>query len=132
MNPPEEAVYDPREDPTAHPIRTEDPTAIYDSGDGQKRQLTIPVKILRHLPFIPMIQWLYMIDPREYYAKNLPSMHNPPPGYNAGENEPNLSLFRGKLGSASASTTKTLTHEEWRCIMLYVLNNLDEVAPYIG
>jgi hypothetical protein len=27
-----------------------------DSGDGQKRQLDIPVTILRHLPFIPMIQ----------------------------------------------------------------------------
>jgi hypothetical protein len=31
-----------------------------DSSDGQKRQLTIPVKILRHLPFVPRIQWLYM------------------------------------------------------------------------
>jgi hypothetical protein len=68
----------------------------------------------------------------KYYTENLPSVHNPPPHYNAGENESNLSLFRGQLGSASASTTKTLTHEEWRCIMLYVLNNLDEVALYIG
>jgi hypothetical protein len=31
-----------------------------DSGDGQKRQLDIPVTILRHLPFIPRIQRLYM------------------------------------------------------------------------
>ena len=31
-----------------------------DSGDGQKRQLAVPVKILWYLPFIPMIQWLYM------------------------------------------------------------------------
>jgi hypothetical protein len=68
----------------------------------------------------------------KYYAKNLPSVHNSPPRYNAGENESNLSLFRGQLGSASASTTKTLTHKEWCCIMIYVLNNLDEVAPYIG
>jgi 3-methyladenine DNA glycosylase Tag len=68
----------------------------------------------------------------KYYAENLSSVHNPPPRYNAGENESNLSLFRGQLGSARASTTKTLTHEEWRYIMLYVLNNLDEVAPYIG
>ena len=30
------------------------------SGDGQKRQLAIPVKILRYLPFIPRIQRLYM------------------------------------------------------------------------
>jgi 3-methyladenine DNA glycosylase Tag len=68
----------------------------------------------------------------KYYAKNLPSVHNPSPCYNAGENESNLSLFRGQLRSASASTSKTLTHEGWRCIMLYVLNNLDEVVLYIG
>jgi hypothetical protein len=29
-----------------------------DSGDGQKRQLTIPVKILRYLPFVLRIQRL--------------------------------------------------------------------------
>ena len=29
----------------------------------------------------------------KYYADNLPSMHNPPPRYNAGENDSNLSLF---------------------------------------
>jgi hypothetical protein len=33
-----------------------------DSSDGQKRQLTIPVKILRHLPFVPRIQRLYMTE----------------------------------------------------------------------
>jgi len=33
-----------------------------DSGDGQKRQLAIPVKILRYLPFIPRIQQLYMTE----------------------------------------------------------------------
>jgi hypothetical protein len=68
----------------------------------------------------------------KYYGENLPSVHNPPPRYNTGEDESNLSLFQGQLGSASASTTKTLTHEEWRCIMLYVLHNLEEVAPYMG
>jgi hypothetical protein len=31
-----------------------------DSSDGQKRQLDIPVTILRHLPFIPRIHRLYM------------------------------------------------------------------------
>jgi hypothetical protein len=67
-----------------------------------------------------------------YYAENLPSIHNPPPRYNARENESNLSLFRGQLGSASASTTKVLQPEEWRSIMLYVLINLDEVEPYLG
>ena len=33
-----------------------------DSGDGQKRQLTIPMKILRYLPFILRIQRLYMTE----------------------------------------------------------------------
>jgi hypothetical protein len=33
-----------------------------DSGDGQKRQLDIPVTILRHLPFILRIQHLYMTE----------------------------------------------------------------------
>jgi hypothetical protein len=67
-----------------------------------------------------------------YYAENLPSVHNPPPRYNAGENESNLSLFRGQLGTSSASTAKQLKNEEWRSIMLYVLTNLEEVEPYIG
>ena len=31
-----------------------------DSGNGQKRQLAIPLKILWYLPFISRIQWLYM------------------------------------------------------------------------
>jgi hypothetical protein len=29
----------------------------------------------------------------QYYSENLPSVHNPPPRYNAGENESSLSLF---------------------------------------
>jgi hypothetical protein len=33
-----------------------------DSSDGQKRQLDIPLTILRHLPFIPRIQRLYMTE----------------------------------------------------------------------
>jgi hypothetical protein len=33
-----------------------------DSGDGQKRQLDIPLTILWHLPFIPRIQRLYMTE----------------------------------------------------------------------
>jgi hypothetical protein len=66
-----------------------------------------------------------------YYGDNLPSVHNPPPRYNADENESNLSLFCGQLGSASGSTTKTLNHQEWCHIMLYVLTNLDEVTPYL-
>jgi hypothetical protein len=59
-------------------------------------------------------------------------VHNPPPHYNAGENELNLSLFRGQLRSTSASTAKQLKNKEWRSIMLYVLTNLEEVEPYMG
>jgi hypothetical protein len=33
-----------------------------DSSDGQKRQLDITVKILRYLPFLLRIQWLYMTE----------------------------------------------------------------------
>ena len=68
----------------------------------------------------------------KYYTKKLPNVYNPPPRYNAGENESNLSLFQGQLGSASASTTKQLKNEEWRSIMLYVLTNLVEVQSFIG
>jgi hypothetical protein len=66
-----------------------------------------------------------------YYGDKLPSVRNPPPRYNDGGNESNLGIFQGQLGSTSGSTTKTLTHEEWRHIMLYVLTNLDEVTPYM-
>jgi hypothetical protein len=65
-----------------------------------------------------------------YYGDKLSSMHNPPSCCNDGSIESNLSIFRGQLGSASGSTTKTLRHEEWRHIMLYVLTNLEEVTPY--
>ena len=68
----------------------------------------------------------------KYYTEKLPNVHNQPPRYNAGENESNLSLFQGQLGSASASTIKQLKNEEWRSIMLYVLTNLVEVHPFIG
>jgi hypothetical protein len=40
----------------------------------------------------------------KYYAEHLPSVHNHPPRYNTRENESNLSLFRGQLGSASVRT----------------------------
>jgi hypothetical protein len=59
-------------------------------------------------------------------------VHNPPPRYNAEENESSLSLFQGQFGSASDASTKTLQLQEWRNIMLYVLTNLTEVEPYMG
>ena len=67
----------------------------------------------------------------KYYAEHLPSVNNPPPHYNARENETKLSLFRGQLGRASGATYKTLSYQEWRTITMYVLRNLDEVRPYI-
>ena len=68
----------------------------------------------------------------KYYGEKLPSVHNPPPRYNAGDNELSLSIFRGQLGSASDARYKTLNYEEWRHIMFYLLTNLSEVEPYIG
>ena len=67
----------------------------------------------------------------KYNADNLPSVHNPPPRYNVGEDDSNLSLFQGQLGSASVATIKTLNLQEWRTIMLYVLTNLSEVQSCI-
>jgi hypothetical protein len=66
----------------------------------------------------------------KYYKENLPSVHDHSPRYNVVENQSKLSLFQGQFGSASASTTKQLTNEEWRSIMLYVLLNSPEVEPY--
>jgi len=57
-------------------------------------------------------------------------MHNPTPRYNASDNESNLNLSQGQLRSTSASTPKTLKHEDLHTIMLYVLTSLDDVQPY--
>jgi hypothetical protein len=66
----------------------------------------------------------------KYYKENLPSVHDHSPRYNVVENQSKLSRFQGQFGSASASTTKQLTNEEWHSIMLYVLLNSPEVEPY--
>jgi hypothetical protein len=58
-------------------------------------------------------------------------VHNPPPRYNAGENESSLSLFQGQLESATDASNKTLPLQEWCNIMLYVLTNLSEVDLYM-
>src|SRR5664279_3031598 len=34
----------------------------FDSGDGQKKQMTVPINILSYLPVIPRIQRLYMYE----------------------------------------------------------------------
>jgi hypothetical protein len=67
----------------------------------------------------------------KYYEEHLLSVHNHPPRYNTGENESNIILFRGQLGSASVWTRNTLPLEEWRTITIYILSNLEEVRPYI-
>jgi hypothetical protein len=33
-----------------------------DSGDGQQKQLSIPARVLQHLPFLPRIQRLFMTE----------------------------------------------------------------------
>jgi hypothetical protein len=68
-----------------------------------------------------------------YEAKNH-HLHNPKPRYNAGDPKKggsNLSLFKGKLAPAGAYTSLWLYVDEWQTIMLYILNNLTEVRPYI-
>ena len=40
-------------------------------------------------------------------------------------------FFKVNSETQVGSTTKTLRHEEWHHIMLYLLTNLDEVIPYI-
>jgi hypothetical protein len=67
----------------------------------------------------------------KYYVENLPSVHNPPLVTMLAKMN-RTSAFSEGNSEAQVHRPKTLTHEEWRCIMLYVLNNLDEVAPYIG
>jgi len=66
-----------------------------------------------------------------YYGDKLPSVHNRPPRYNAGENESKLSLFQGQLGSASDATSLLLKNEEWLTIIIYVFTNLTEMEPYM-
>jgi hypothetical protein len=65
-----------------------------------------------------------------YYNENLPSLYNPPARYNEDENESTLSPFKGPRRRASGAAKKTLSNEEWRKIMLYMLMNLDEVDKY--
>jgi hypothetical protein len=33
-----------------------------DSSNGNKKQLTVPIKVLRYLPFLPRLQRLYMLE----------------------------------------------------------------------
>ena len=66
-----------------------------------------------------------------YYGAKLPSVHNRPPRYNAGENESKPSLFQGQLGSASDATSLLLKNEDWLTIIIYVFTNLTEMEPYM-
>jgi len=66
-----------------------------------------------------------------YYGDKLPSVHNRPPRYNAGENESKLSLFQGQLGSASDATSLLLKNKDWLTIIIYVFTNLTEMEPYM-
>jgi hypothetical protein len=50
-----------------------------------------------------------------YYKPNLPSKHNPPPRYNAGEVESTLSLFKGQLGSTRDWIQNSGTESHYMC-----------------
>jgi ribosomal protein S27AE len=52
-----------------------------DSGDGQKKQLLIPARVLQHLPFMPRIQQLFMT---EESAKHM-TWHKDGKRYNPGK-----------------------------------------------
>ena len=68
-----------------------------------------------------------------YEAKNR-HLHNPKSRYNTGDpkqRESKFNLFKGNLALSGVMKTKTLTFEEWGTIMLYILNNLTDVRPYI-
>ena len=71
---------------------------------------------------------------RTHYYGTMHNLDNPKPRYNVGDpkrRESNLSLFKGKLAPSGVGKPKLLCVEEWRTLMMYILNNLIEVRPYI-
>jgi hypothetical protein len=67
------------------------------------------------------------------YDDNIPTRHNPVLCYNAANPKevPKLSIFIGLGGKSSGSKRKTIQGTEWDLIQSYVLNNMEEVKPYI-
>jgi hypothetical protein len=63
-----------------------------------------------------------------YYGDKLPSVHNPPPVTIMAAMNRTSAYFEA---NSEAQVVRTLRHEKWRHIMLYVLTNLEEVTPYM-
>jgi hypothetical protein len=58
-----------------------------DSGDGQKRQVDIPLTILRHLPFISRIQRIYMTAAKQMSWYKNRKRYNPDKMVHASDGE---------------------------------------------
>jgi hypothetical protein len=69
----------------------------------------------------------------KYYDANIPTKHNPVLRYNAAnpEDVPKLSIFIGLGGKSSGTKKFTMKKPERHLIHSYVLNNMEEVKPYI-
>jgi hypothetical protein len=69
----------------------------------------------------------------KYYDENIPTRHNPVLRYNAANSEdvPKLSIFIGLGGKSSGAKKVSIKNPDWDMIHSYVLNNMEEVKPYI-
>ena len=86
-----------------------------DSDDGQKRQLTIPVKILRYLPFLSRIQRLYMIeesDKQMTWHKN-GKRYNPDKMVHPSDGEAWIRFNDKHRDKADEAQSKN--HKQWNC-----------------
>jgi hypothetical protein len=68
-----------------------------------------------------------------YYGDDVPTLHNKLSRYNTDniDFEPELLLFKGQGGTAGGSKSYIMPSSEWYSIMFYVLNNIDEVLPFM-
>jgi hypothetical protein len=68
-----------------------------------------------------------------YYSDDVPTLHNKLSRYNTSnpENEPDLLLFKGQGGVAGGYKSCTIKYDEWQYIMFYVLDNMEEVDPFM-
>jgi hypothetical protein len=70
---------------------------------------------------------------KKYNDDNIPTRHNPVFCYNAANHEevPKLSIFVSLGRKSSVAKRTTIKGSEWDLIHSYVLNNMEEVKPYI-
>jgi hypothetical protein len=69
----------------------------------------------------------------KYYDDNIPTRHNLVLRYNAANHEEvsKLSIFVELRSKSSGTKRMTIKGSEWDLIHSYVLNNMEEVKPYI-